>query len=221
MTWNRALSTVNSWQWLSAVIVVTNVSDEPQEQVHPCSRWNCFSQLSHRANGSQSNQAANFLNHWIVRASTYNHQFFFQVPFLFEARPLQKFIPRPRLSFSRALNPRESKWKIIFYCHSFVVFFLPPFIFLPCFVPEEKRCFLNYSVTPNLAAYNCVYNVYVPFLGLGMYCLLPSPARGNRPALWMYTAVHKSIFSLAHKEVKSVSVAKFHSKSPVLNLCGL
>lgn len=140
-----------------------------------------------------------------------------QVPFLFEARPLQKFIPRPRLSFSRALNPRESKWKIIFYCHSFVVFFYPHSF--SCLVLYQKK--RDASWIPNLAAYTCVYNVYVPFLGLGMYCLLPSPARGNRPALWMYTAVHKSIFSLAHKEVKSVSVAKFHSKSPVLNLCGL
>ena len=40
---------------------------------------------------------------------------------------------------------------------------------------------MHYAVIYELTAYNCVHNVYVPFLRLGLHFLFRSPAIGNRP----------------------------------------
>lgn len=108
-SWNRALSTTDSWQWWSAVIVViiqfwAPGAGAPLQQVELLFPSSLTEQTAHNQIRLPTSWTIELCEHLLTTTI-----FFFKIPFLFEARRLQRFISRPRLSFSRALNPKESK----------------------------------------------------------------------------------------------------------------
>lgn len=164
-------------QWVPAVVAgvycqTCYLSHEPWGGCIPTAGGTSF--LSHNAEQvivKLCCQLPELLN--CLSSATYNHYFFFKLPFLFEVCRSHRLFPQPHLSFSRTLNPKENDLKMISFIAN-LLYSLVPIHSPASFLPTEKWYFIHYIVIHTWQLITALYT-YTCFLHVWLSVYYPFP----------------------------------------------